>query len=367
MEGGDDGGISGGGGQAGPSSALSDYEQQRLDNIRQNEERLRTLGLLGDPIAPAARPIPAPRQPRPPRRVPAEPSRGSERQRGKAPKSYSEAQGDRDLEALLASDSDDGSSQELDESAANNGESASPRRSSRVPGGDVSRTAFDAAIKGALASGDLEGTGLRLVYFMSATQLPRDRINSVGVTGDADELDRHPESQGILISLKLRNFFSQILKYSPQLLWRWVAWVPGLDVTVLFFGDQIIGAAMGYYWAEEQVYLTHLTAVGRDLQGGGIGRFLRRQQLSQLNERVGAGDGPLEVVSLSATSDADSHGAVGFQRRVFTQTLGFEEVPRAEAVIRRLAAAHPELELDRVLQQAVTPLRFRKVTSLRGV
>jgi hypothetical protein len=108
VEGGDDGGISGGGGQAGPSSALSDYEQQRLDNIRQNEERLRTLGLLGDPIAPAARPIPAPRQPRPPRRVPAEPSRGSERQRGKAPKSYSEAQGDRDLEALLASDSDDG-------------------------------------------------------------------------------------------------------------------------------------------------------------------------------------------------------------------------------------------------------------------
>ena len=120
-------------------------------------------------------------------------------------------------------------------------------------------------------------------------------------------------------------------------------------------------------WAEENTYLTHLTAVGRGLQGGGIGRFLRRQQLSQLNERVGAGDGPLEVVSLSATSDADSHGAVGFQRRVFTQTLGFEEVPRAEAVIRRLAAAHPELELDRVLQQAVTPLRFRKVTSLRGV
>jgi hypothetical protein len=119
VEGGDDGGISGGGGQAGPSSALSDYEQQRLDNIRQNEERLRTLGLL--PLAPAARPTPAPRQPRPPR-PPGVPSRASDRQRGKAQKSYSEAQGDQDLEDLLASDSeDDGSSQEPDELAANEG------------------------------------------------------------------------------------------------------------------------------------------------------------------------------------------------------------------------------------------------------
>ena len=79
MEGGDDGGVSGGGGQAGPSNegvGLSDYEQQRLDNIRRNQEHLRGLGLLDDPIAPAARPTPAPRQPRPPR-PPGVPSRAS--------------------------------------------------------------------------------------------------------------------------------------------------------------------------------------------------------------------------------------------------------------------------------------------------
>ena len=332
---------------------MSDYEKERQANILRNQAHLRELGLEGQIVPP-----PAPRQPRPPR-PPGVPSRASDRQRGKARKSYSEAQGDRDLEDLLASESED-------ESVVDDGEPTSPRRSSRVPGGDASRTAFDAAIKGALASGELEGTGLRVVHFMSATQQPRGRINSVGVSGDADELDQRPESLNISISLKVRNFFSQILKYSPHLLWQWLAWVPGFDVTVLFFGDEVIGAAMGFYWTEENTYLTHLTAVGRDLQGGGIGLFLRRQQLSQLSERIGAGDGPLDVVSLSATSYADSRGAVGFQRRVFTQTLGFEEVPRAEAVIRRLAAAHPELELDRVLQQAVTPLRFRKITPLPG-
>ena len=73
-------------------------------------------------------------------------------------------------------------------------------------------------------------------------------------------------------------------------------------------GDEVIGAAMGYYWAEEHTYLTHLTAVGRNLQGGGIGLFLRRQQLHQLAQRIGPGPGPLEVVSLSASSN----GAVQF-------------------------------------------------------
>ena len=71
----------------------------------------------------------------------------------------------------------------------------------------------------------------------------------------------------------------------------------------------------------------------------------------------------MEAVSLSESSN----GAVQFQRRVLN-SLGFDEVPRAQAVIRRLGEAHPELELERVLQQSdVTPLRFRKVIPLRGV
>ena len=206
------------------------------------------------------------------------------------------------------------------------------------------------------------GAGLEVVSFLSATQVPRDRINSVGVTGDADELDRHSESLHISISLRIRNFLSNVLRYPAQLLWRWIAWLPGLDVTALLYRGDVIGATVGYYWTEEHTYLTHLTAVHRELQGVGVGLFLRRWQLHQLTRRIGPGPGPLEVVSLSELSN----GAVQFQRRVLS-SLGFDEVPRGGAVIRRLAAARPELELERVLQQDVTPLRFRKVTSLQGV
>ena len=235
-----------------------------------------------------------------------------------------------------------------------------------MPGGDGSTVVFNeqtrstikAALWNARATSDLEGAGLTMVNFMSGSQQPRDRINSVGVIGDADELDRQPGSLNILISLKVRNLLSQVLKYSAALLWRWIAFSQGLDVTALLFRGELIGATVGFYWAEEHVYLTHLTAVQRDLKGAGVGLFLRRWQFHQLTQRVGAGPGPIEAVSLSEASN----GAVQFQRLVLS-LLGFDEVPRAEPVIRRLATAHPELGLDRVLQQAsVTPLRFRKVT-----
>jgi hypothetical protein len=50
-------------------------------------------------------------------------------------------------------------------------------------------------IKAALSSSTLQSTGLELVNFMSAaTQLPRDRITSAGVRGDAEELDRREGS-----------------------------------------------------------------------------------------------------------------------------------------------------------------------------
>ena len=354
-----DSGNGGAGGVSSGGDGLSDYEKERQANILRNQAHLKQLGLDG-PSGPP-RPSPAPRQPRP-SRPPGVPSRASDRQRGNA-KSYSERQVDEDFEAQLASDSED-------ESVVDDGEPAPPRRSSRVPGREGSVAAFNeqtrSAIKETLwnarATSDLEGVGLEVVTFISATQLPRDRINSVGVTGDADELDRHSESLHISISLRIRNFLSNVLRYPAQLLWRWIAWLPGLDVTALLYRGDVIGATVGYYWTEEHAYLTHLSAVHRELQGVGVGLFLRRWQLHQLTQRIGSGPGPLEVVSLSESSN----GAVQFQRRVLS-SLGFDEVPRAESVIRRLAAARPELELERVLQQDVTPLRFRKVTSLRGV
>ena len=72
------------------------------------------------------------------------------------------------------------------------------------------------------------------------------------------------------------------------------------------------------------------------------------------------------MVSLSANADTSSPGAVEFQRHVFTQKLGFEEVEGPLSAIQRIAAAKPELSLDRVIQQDVTPLRFRKAGATSG-
>ena len=131
-------------------------------------------------------------------------------------------------------------------------------------------------------------------------------------------------------------------------------------MTALLFRGDIIGATVGFYWSEAHVYLTHLTAVHRELQGAGVGLFLRRWQIHQLSQRIGLGPVPLEVVSLSEASN----GAVEFQRKVLN-ALGFDEVSRAESVVHRLGAAHPELDLERVLrEQDVTPLRFRKSVTL---
>jgi hypothetical protein len=137
----------------------------------------------------------------------------------------------------------------------------------------------------------------------------------------------------------------------------------GLDITALLYRGEIIGAAIGFYSEEEHVYLTHMTAVHRNLQGGaGVGLFLRRQQLQYLQQRLGPGHGPLEVVSLSANRDGENRGALQFQRHVFTQRLGFEELQGALPIIQRIAEATPELRLERIMRQDVAPLRFRQIT-----
>ena len=315
------GGAQGSTGERQQSDGLSDFELQRRENIRRNEQRLRELGLLEDPLIPQRRP-PVPRQPRQPRNADGPRRQSSRLQR--APKPL------------------------YDESASSN-------------------TRFDeqarATIKTALLASELHGADLEVVHFMSATQLPRDKIVPTGVRGDAEALDSRPDAHNILVSLKIRDFLRRAgLAYSPVSLWKWIALLPGLDVTALLFKGEVVGACIGFYSPAHDVYLTHMTATHRDLQGGtGIGRFLRRQQLRQLEQRRSPDLAPLEVVSLSANStDGDNGGAVAFQRHVFTQKLGYEEVPGALPIIQRMAAENPELELDRVMRQDVTPLRFRQ-------
>ena len=111
-------------------------------------------------------------------------------------------------------------------------------------------------IKAALSTSTLQGTGLELVHFMSATQLPRDRITSTGVRGDAEALDRREGSQLILVSLKIRDFLSHVLAYRSTVLWKWIAHLEGLDITALLYRGEVIGAAIGFYSEEEHVYLT---------------------------------------------------------------------------------------------------------------
>jgi len=57
----------------------------------------------------------------------------------------------------------------------------------------------------------------------------------------------------------------------------------------------------------------------------------------------------------------DNRGAVGCQRNVLEQ-LGFQELSGAMPVIERISEANPGLELERVLRQDVTALRFRHVS-----
>ena len=325
-----EGGVQGGGqssaGGKEQADGLSDYELERRENIRRNNQVLRDLGLDEDPLVPQRRP-PAPRQPRQSR--PADgPRRQSSRLHGALRPAYEE------------------------------------EASSRI--------IFDAetksTIRTALATSELQGADLEAVYFMSASQLPRDRILTNGVRGDADDLDSRPGSHNILISLKIRDFLRRVgMSYSATMLWKWLALVPGLDVTALVFrGEVVIGAAIGYYSSAENVYLTHVTATHRDLQGDvGVGLFLRREQLRHLAQRLGPGLAPLEVVSLSANADGNSRGAAAFQRHVL-EKLGFQELLDAMQVIQRISDAKPELELGRVMRQDVTALRFRHVPVARG-
>eukprot|EP00966_Prymnesium_polylepis_P109910 2543109-Prymnesium_polylepis.1 len=208
-------GESGGGGGALPAggSELSEYERERLENIARNKARLQELG-LDDPIVPP-RPRPAPKQPRPPR-APDGPRRESSRLQGGPRPRYADAEKsdeeddeeEEEDETTPHAQTDEQPPQQVQGQLSGEQEPQPPRRSTRVVDSSE-RGSFSeqtrTAIKVALSTSTLQGTGLELVQFMSATQLPRDRITSAGVRGDAEALDRREGSQLILISLKSRS------------------------------------------------------------------------------------------------------------------------------------------------------------------
>ena len=80
------------------------------------------------------------------------------------------------------------------------------------------------SIKRALATSQLQGTGLEVVQFISA-QLPRDIIMSTSVREDAEELDSHSVLQNMLILLMVRVFFEEAGQHTLR--WESIAHYQG--------------------------------------------------------------------------------------------------------------------------------------------
>eukprot|EP00966_Prymnesium_polylepis_P300579 6946460-Prymnesium_polylepis.1 len=180
---------------------------------------------------------------------------------------------------------------------------------------------------------------------MSAAQLPRDRITSAGVRGDAEELDGREGSQLILVSLKIRDFIHRAME---------------VDRPLGGVGHHGVALPRRGHWYCDWLLLRGGARL-HHARDGRASEFARRQQLQHLQQRLRPGHGPLEVVSLSANRDGENRGAVHFQHHVFTQRLGFEELQGALPIIQRIAEATPELGLDHIMRQDVTPLRFRQI------
>tara|TARA_R100000951_G_scaffold113263_1_gene114930 strand:- start:199 stop:909 length:711 start_codon:yes stop_codon:yes gene_type:complete len=223
-------------------------------------------------------------------------------------------------------------------------------------------------IRGSLQNQTYESLGLRLVKIMSATQEPRNYITFSGISEHIDVIpgDTHILKDTILI----KNFLiAQGLAYTPIQVWEWLVHTEGFDITALFHGDTVLGATVGFYAPEIRTYLTHLTAVKRDMQGGQgrpsfrIGQFLREKQIEWLYqrlERVPMQMPPLHAVSLSANPDARNNprGAVEFQIHTFTQVLEWTIAGKAPERINTLNSLYPFLHLEVVMRQNVTPLHF---------
>ena len=83
-------------------------------------------------------------------------------------------------------------------------------------------------------------------------------------------------------------------RWRENLVWKWIAHSPGIDVTLCMLDGKVIGAALGVHWADTNVYLTHATAVSPTVRDSGIGYKLR-----ELGDRlIGVADVLLDATVL---------------------------------------------------------------------
>jgi len=161
-------------------------------------------------------------------------------------------------------------------------------------------------------------------------------------------------------SKAVAEFLKNGLNYTIKQIWEWMTQVPGLDVTVFFINDTVVAAGLGYFNDVTNTWLTHLTNVRNGLQGAGLGRLLRLNQLhslfhNRLKQR-GPSESPLKALSLS-----NDETAVGFQRKFYLKTMEWTEAEPddARAAIASMNAAEPKLNLIHTATNApVTPLLF---------
>jgi hypothetical protein len=224
-------------------------------------------------------------------------------------------------------------------------------------------------LKSALDAGTHSELGLRFVSFTSGEQTPRSKLTQSGVRGDAEELMTSTQVHLIKESLEIRNFFGRagLGGYSRTQIWKWIVHTNGMDIVAIYHDNTVVGATLGFYFKDDNVYLTHLTAVHSVFRfGAGIGSALRNQQITNAIERgQKKWCRPPMIASLSANPDPTNPiGAVNPQIRMLAK-LGYRLVDnyeeKASEMIDSLNARQPELGLKKVKDtHNVTALLFSK-------
>lgn len=278
-------------------------------------------------------------------------------------------------------------------------------------------------IKLSLKDQSYESLGYKVLQFDSKTQRPRHILQTqrVGVHGNLNDIknDIYLVEESLNIVHFIKNKVH--LNYPPIELWNWIAHTKGFDITMVYQSEprNIVGVVIGFYWPKHNLYLSHLTGVRPDHQGTGFGEFMRRKQLERLKSRIPAlwqqynssqaasssqpppnssqsnfvdltGDDDnnadvnsvppyktlkLRVLTLSAQPDtgasastAQRNGAVGFNKNVFLEKLGWIQDTSKDrnsgrllrdVLLEALDAEFPHLKLVETMKtRLVQPLLF---------
>ena len=207
--------------------------------------------------------------------------------------------------------------------------------------------------------------GPTILRFMSGDQRPSRRIGAYAPIGKASK--SNPDLL-IMESCSIKEFLCNLLGYSTTSMWQWLTRTPGVEVTAIYEGTELVAASLGVYCAEIQTYLTHVTGVRRDKQGKGYGTQLRTLQTQ--SPRVG------RVVSLSSAEcdlsphDRGHRSAVQAQARMMMAVGFFHHVvggrALAEQVIMQFHRAYPTLRLADVMEERdVLPMLFLRIVPVR--